>query len=288
MGCKCTNSNEEETEIKKNALEDGNIENAGNDYNKNFNQNEDLLGLNNQDNLLYKDESQNNNEFNQREDNNENENVNREENVNENNMNNYGPNIKYADYPEKIVELINNIREDPVGYADVIEDSIKNIIEEEDKNDPTNIKLIFKKKVKVALNKGEPAFREAAEILRTLEPVPPLEFSQEKCIPLPENEEELKDPTFLKEQVNKIKKETQIDVFFKDLIKVPEVSGLLMIVDDTNKNAGKKRMALLNKELKYIGVNSKFIGKTFIAYFAFSKWNNLILDIFFNNKFYFF
>ncbi len=271
MGCKCTNSNEEETEIKKNALEDGNIENAGNDYNKNFNQNEDLLGLNNQDNLLYKDESQNNNEFNQREDNNENENVNREENVNENNMNNYGPNIKYADYPEKIVELINNIREDPVGYADVIEDSIKNIIEEEDKNDPTNIKLIFKKKVKVALNKGEPAFREAAEILRTLEPVPPLEFSQEKCIPLPENEEELKDPTFLKEQVNKIKKETQIDVFFKDLIKVPEVSGLLMIVDDTNKNAGKKRMALLNKDLKYVGVTSKFIGKTFIAYFAFSK-----------------
>ena len=271
MGCKCANSNEEEDEIKKTALEDGNIENAENDYNKNFNQNEDLLGLNNQDNLLYKDEAQNNNEFNQKVENNENENVNREENANENNMNNYDPNLKYADYPEKIVELINNIREDPVGYADIIEDSIKNIIEEEDKNDPTNVKLIFKKKVKVALNKGEPAFREAAEILRTLEPLPPLEFSQEKCIPLPETEEQLKDPTFLREQVNQIREGTQIDVFFKDLIKVPEVSGLLMIVDDTNKNAGKKRMALLNKELKYVGVNSKFIGKTFIAYFAFSK-----------------
>ena len=265
MGCKCANSNEDEDEIKKNALEDGNAENAENDFNKNFNQNEDLLGLNNQDNLLYKEDMQNN-QFNQREPNNENENIDKMENENENNMNNYDPNAKYADYPEKIVELINNIREDPVGYADIIEDSIKNIIEEEDKNDPTNYRLIFKKKVKVALNKGEPAFREAAEQLRSLTPLPPLEFSQEKCIPLPENEEELKDPTFLKEQVNKIKKETQIDVFFKDLIKVPEVSGLLMIVDDTNKNAGKKRMALLNKELKYIGVNSKFIGKTFIAY----------------------
>ena len=44
-----------------------------------------------------------------------------------------------------------------------------------------------------------------------------------------------------------------------------------MIVDDSNKNPGKKRMALLNKDFKYIGVNSKFIGKTFIAYFAFSQ-----------------
>ena len=142
---------------------------------------------------------------------------------------------------------------------------------EEDKNDPGNVRLIFKKKVKVALNKGEPAFREAAEYLRSLNPLPPLEFSQEKCIPLPENEEELKDQNFLREQVRKLREETQVDVFFKDLIKVPEVSGLLMIIDDTNKNAGKKRMALLNKDLKYVGVTSKFIGKTFIAYFAFSK-----------------
>jgi hypothetical protein len=31
---------------------------------------------------------------------------------------------------------------------------------------------------------------------------------------------------------------------------------------------------LLNKDLKYVGVTSKFVGKTFIAYFAFSKWIN--------------
>ena len=44
-----------------------------------------------------------------------------------------------------------------------------------------------------------------------------------------------------------------------------------MIVDDTNKNAGKKRLALLNKDLKYVGVTSKFIGKNFVAYFALAK-----------------
>ena len=71
------------------------------------------------------------------------------ENEKDNNINNYDPYLKYADYPEKIVELINDIREDPVGYADIIEDSIKNIIEEENKNDPDNVRLIFKKKLKL-------------------------------------------------------------------------------------------------------------------------------------------
>lgn len=286
MGCKCANSNEEEDEIKKKGLEDGSLNNLENEYNKNF-KNEDLLGLNNNEYLYqeqYQYQNQNNEqrvfkdtnskeqniEIAQNENENENENENDNDNEKENNMNNYQY-LKYADYPERIVELINNIREDPVGYADIIEDSIQNIIEEEDKNDPANVRLIFKKKVKVALNRGEPAFREAAEYLRTLTPLPPLEFSQEKCIPLPKNEDELKDPTFLREQVKQIREETQIDVFFKDLIKVPEISGLLMIVDDSNKNAGKKRLALLNKDLKYVGVTSKFIGKTFIAYFAFSK-----------------
>ena len=60
-------------------------------------------------------------------------------------------------------------------------------------------------------------------------------------------------------------------MFFKDLIKIPEVSALLMIVDDSEKNPGKKRQAVLNKDFKYIGISSKFVGKTFIAYFSFSK-----------------
>ena len=257
MGCKCANSNENEEEINKN-VEDGNDENSQNDFNKNFNKEENLLGYNNnnQENI-YPSDNQNNNI---------------EPPTNPQDIiSNEDQKLKYSDYPEKIVDLINNIREDPVSYADLIEDSIQYIVEEEDKNDPLNTRLIFKKKVKVALNRGESAFREAADYLRTLNPLPPLEFTNDKCIPLPETEDELKDPTFLREQVRVMREQTQIDVFFKDLIKVPEVSGLLMIVDDTNKNAGKKRMALLNKDLKYVGVTSKFIGKTFIAYFAFSK-----------------
>ena len=278
MGCKCANSGEDEEEIEQKAQENNNLKNTNNNDYTNFNQKDDLLGLDNQISLNQNEindvnnyESNEKNDINDNNENNENnENFHKDENINDNNIN-VDPYAKYADYPEKIVEIINKIREDPVGYADMIEESIKYIIEEEDKKDPSITRLIFKKKVKVALNKGEPLFREAADYLRTLSPLPPLEFNYEKCIPLPDNEDELKDPTFLREQVKLIREKTEIDVFFKDLIKIPEVSGLLMIVDDTNKNVGKKRLALLNKDLKYIGVTSKFIGKTFIAYFAFSK-----------------
>ena len=248
MGCKCANRNdEEEKEISKNGLGNGNLEED--DYNNNFKKNNiDLLGLNDQQN-------QNQNE------------VNENNNFNEDII----QNEKYANYPDKIVELINNIREDPVGYADTVEQSIQDIVTEEDKEDPTIKRLIYKKKLKVALTKGEPAFHEAIEYLRSLSPLPPLEFSQEKCIPLPDTEEQLNDHTFLRNQVKALREKTKIDVFFKDLIKIPEISGLLMIVDDTIKNPGKKRKALLSKDLKYIGVNSKFIGKTFVSYFSFSR-----------------
>jgi hypothetical protein len=252
MGCKCANKSEEEQEIDKKGLEDGNLEKAENDFNSNFKKsNLDLLGLDDQINPNDNEIIENNNY--------------------DDNNDEFLLNEKYANYPYKIVELINNIREDPVGYADIVEQSIQNIVLEEDKEDPSIKHLIYKKKIKVALTTGEKAFQEAIDYLRTLSPLPPLEFSQEKCIPLPNTEEELNNPSFLKSQVKVLREQTRIDVFYKDLIKIPEISGLLMIVDDANKNAGKKRRALLSNELKYIGVSSKFIGRTFVAYFSFSK-----------------
>ena len=252
MGCKCANKSEEEQEIDKKGLEDGNLEKAENDFNSNFKKsNLDLLALDDQINPNDNEIIENNNY--------------------DDNNDEFLLNEKYANYPYKIVELINNIREDPVGYADIVEQSIQNIVLEEDKEDPSIKHLIYKKKIKVALTTGEKAFQEAIDYLRTLSPLPPLEFSQEKCIPLPNTEEELNNPSFLKSQVKVLREQTRIDVFYKDLIKIPEISGLLMIVDDTNKNAGKKRRALLSNEVKYIGGSSKFIGRTYVAYFSFSK-----------------
>ena len=259
MGCQCNKKNEEDPddELKKDSIE------GMNDVFKednNFNNKDEIFGLNNEEenNDQRKDNEKNSNNKNQP-DEDYNERIAEEKNA------------KYGNYPEKMLEIINKIREDPVSYADYIEDSIKNIIEEVDKNDETKTKLIYKKKVKVALTRGEAAFRETAEILRNMEPVPPLELNDNIIIPLPETEEEIKDPTFLKEQVKALRENTNIDIFFKDLIKLPEVSALLMVVDDSVKNPGRKRQAILNKDFKYVGISSHFVGKTFVAYFAFSK-----------------
>ena len=270
MGCRCANSQDEEYEINKRDMTKENIYGNKNESNE----------LNNSNNhFSNNDYNSEKNKFNLSPNLNEGENYQhnrvspKEEEETENRE--ISKNLKYSNYPEKIIELINKIRQDPVAYADEVIDSMKNIVEDNNKNDPTKNKIIYKKKVKVALTKGKQAFLEAAEDLRNTEPLPPLEFVPEICIPLPEDEIDMKDPNFLKKRVMELKNEgIKIDIFYKDLVKVPEVSVLLMIVDDSGKNAGKKRMTLLDKDIKYIGVNSKFVGKTFIAYLSFMKSNN--------------
>ena len=265
MGCQCTNKEEESNNelLRKEA----NIENEEYADNKFYGKKEENFGLENQNFDKQADFSGENNENYEQEQ----QEQELKQNNNDNDKINEEKNAKYSEYPEKMLILINKIREDPVSYADIIEDSIQNIIEEQDKDDETKTRIIYKRKVKVALNRGELAFKEAADELRSMNSMPPLELKNDICIPLPEDEDEIKDSSYLREQVRILRENTNIDVFFKDLIKVPEVSALLMIVDDSGKNPGKKRHAVLNKDFKYIGISSKFIGKTFIAYFAFSK-----------------
>ena len=241
MGCQCnTQKDEHNDEITKNPDNIDDLE-----------QKDEIFGMENQDGLnpdyLIEDNklhTQNNNEEDK--------------------------NAKYANYPEKMLELINRIRANPSSYSEIILSSINNIIINQT-NDETKPKIIYKNKVKVALSKGEQAFHEAAEILKNMKSMPPLELKEEICVPLPESEEELRDNNYLKNKVKIIRQKNNIDVYFKDLIKLPEVSALLMVVDDSEKNPGKKRNALLNKEFKYIGISNKFFEGKFLAYFTFSK-----------------
>ena len=181
-------------------------------------------------------------------------------------------------YNKDVFELINKIRQDPSSYADQILDSIQYINETKEivKDKTTGeekeiIKRTFKKKVKVALSRGKIAFEEAADELRQLKPVKPFIFNNDIIIPLPDTIEQMKDPHFLKNQGEEKKKNSILDIYYKDLVKDPQISVLLMIVDDNGKKNGKKRYCLLNEEYKYIAINSKFIDKTFIAYFSFAK-----------------
>ena len=264
MGCQCANKEEE---YKSEILKEQNEEYEQDDNNnRNSNSKEGIFNLEESNQEQNQEKSPSQNQDNEKENSNENEYQENEPKKIKQDKNN-----KYSDYPEKMLNLINIIRSDPASYADIIEDSIQNITEEQDRNDESKTRIIYKKKVKVALNRGEIAFKDAADELRNMEPLPPLELKDDICVPLPEEEAEIKDSSYLREQVKVLREKTNIDVFFKDLIKIPEVSALLMIVDDSEKNPGKKRQAVLNKDFKYIGISSKFIGKTFIAYFAFSK-----------------
>ena len=97
-----------------------------------------------------------------------------------------------------------------------------------------------------------------------------MEFSASLCIPLPDREYDVKDSIFKRNQVLELKKEwIKIDVFCNDLVKISEVSALLMIVDDNGKNEGKKRMTLLNKYLKYSELIVNLLEKNFYSIFSF-------------------
>ena len=164
----------------------------------------------------------------------------------------------------RVFQLINQIRRDPPAYANTILDNIQYIIQE-------NNKLIFKKKVKVLLNKGEPAFREAAEALKTINPMDDLIMKNEIAIPLPLSKEEINDNNIIINHVNNIRKDYNINVYFKNMIKNPEIAVLLLIVDDSLNNPGAKRNAILNPSFRKIGINSNFIDTTFVSFFSFSK-----------------
>ena len=164
----------------------------------------------------------------------------------------------------RALDLINKIRRDPPSYANTILENMKYITTE-------NNKLIFKKKVKVLLNKGEEAFKNAAESLKQMKPMDDLVKKNEIVIPLPLNEDEINDNTLLVNQVNNIRQNYNINVYFKNLIKNPEIAVLLLIVDDSKNNPGSKRKAILNPAFRKIGINSRFIGTTFVSLFSFSK-----------------
>ena len=167
-------------------------------------------------------------------------------------------------FNSRVLDLINKIRRDPPSYANTILENIQYITNE-------NNKLIFKKKVKVLLNKGEEAFRNAAEDLKKMGPMNDLTMKNEIAIPLPLSQEEIYDDALLINQVNIIRQNYNINVYFKNMIKNPEIAVLLLIVDDSVHSPGAKRRAILNPNFRKIGINSKFINTTFVSFFSFSK-----------------
>ena len=174
--------------------------------------------------------------------------------------------IKYKieNYPNDALNLINKIRNNPKDFIPEIEEAIKHIKIEQNK-------LIYNGKLKVALNKGEEIFKETIEILKQIPPMESLIFDNNIAIDPPDDEEGLKDPKIFQNKIIEKKKIINLDAYFKDAIKDPFISVLLIIVDDSGKHAGKKRAAVLNKDYKKIAITVKMINKKFCAYYTLSK-----------------
>ena len=169
--------------------------------------------------------------------------------------------VPQDEFSKYIFSQINLLRENPSAFIELIRNSESNI-----QIDKKN-RLIYKTKVKVALNKGIKAFEEAKLILSNTKPMEKLKYNYDMNLKFPKKETNIKNSEYLKNQVFlKNNKGIKIKAFWKEIIYEPETCFVLMIVDDNGKKAGFKRRSILNPEYKYIGICSKMINDKFICY----------------------
>lgn len=183
---------------------------------------------------------------------------------------NYGNNIslKYSrpndEYSNYIFDQINLIRQNPSSFINVIQ-SAKSKISKNQKG-----MLIYKDKIKVALADGVDAFNEAIDFLRNTPPMKPLIFVPELVVDLPFTRGDAESKSYLRNKVKEmIDGGSPVRAFWRDIIKDPKVSFLLMIVDDTGNKRGSKRRDILDPDMRYIGLNSGVIDNYFVSYMTF-------------------
>ena len=193
----------------------------------------------------------------------------KEEGKNQNQNNKYNINESNSpmdNYSKYLLEQINKLRIDPQSFIGVIEDAKANIVNSRFGG------YTYNGKIKIALSEGEPAFDEAIEFLKTTESMEILEYSPSLTVKLPQNESEISDNNDLK-----IKVEEMVDYginvksYWRDVIRDPEISFLLMIVDDTGLRRGMKRKDILDPKMKYIGISSIEINGNFVCYITLSS-----------------
>jgi len=169
-------------------------------------------------------------------------------------------------FSQYMFEHINQIRNNPRKFIQLIKDSISNIGYNKNGN------LIYIGDLKVALCKGKMAFEEAIDSLSRTEPMNSLIFKSELCVEIPQKEKYFKSGDYLRKEIKeKVKNGIIIRAFWRDIIKDPKINFLLMIVDDNPIRRGDKRKDILDPKMKYIGINSGTMGKSFVCYTVLSN-----------------
>jgi hypothetical protein len=187
-------------------------------------------------------------------------------NMKENNKNKNVSNMPKDEFSKYIFEHINMLRENPKSFIKNIEEA-KSFISRNKDN-----KLIYKKKIKVLLSQGLLAFEEAIAILQFCKPMNKLIFEPNLMVKLPKSEDDIKNKDYFKNEIkHMIEKGIPIQAYWRDIIKEPETSFLMMVIDDTGAKSGLKRKDILDPNKKYIGISSICIGKHFVCFLTFSN-----------------
>ena len=164
-------------------------------------------------------------------------------------------------FSKALFSQINEIRSNPQSYINFIENSKKNIMTDK------KGRLIYNGTIKIALTRGEQAFDEAIDFLKKSKSMEQLVFNPYLTVEMPKTANEIKYKNDLRYKVEKmINKGIIIKSFWRDVIRDPEISFLMMMVDDTGEMSGMRRKDLLDPNMKYIGINAVEINGSFVCY----------------------
>jgi hypothetical protein len=130
---------------------------------------------------------------------------------------------------------------------------------------------------KVALNKGEIAFRDFAVKLKDIKSLPPLEAREDLKVPINEEPQKWTDKVLISDAVNKQKaaiKDTSSYTAFNFHFDVgsplAEISFVLQLVDDTPFKGSRQRN-ILNPDFKYVGISTLKVKNKNCGYFLFAN-----------------
>ncbi len=169
-------------------------------------------------------------------------------------------------YSKYLLEQINKVRTNPQSYIRIIENAKRNIIK-----DKFN-RFIYNGKIKIGLATGEIAFNKAINFLKTVKPCEQLIFNPYLCVDLPRSENEIKYKNDLALKVeNMLNNGINVKSYWREIIKDPDISLLMMIIDDNGEKSGMRRKDLLDPNMKYIGINSVEINGIFVCYITLSS-----------------
>ena len=168
-------------------------------------------------------------------------------------------------FSKYLLEQINIVRANPQSYISIIENAKNNIIKDK------NGRYIYNGKIKVALASGIEAFNNAINFLKAAQSMDKLIYNNYITVDLPKTENEINYRNDLRLKVeNMIDSGIKIKSFWRDIIREPDISLLMMIVDDNGDKSGMRRKDLLDPNMKYIGISSIDIKGNFVCYITLS------------------